>query len=367
MSNDKSGYVKVSVKFWSNPKIMRMQLEMPQACIYYIRALSYAGDTMTNGDISRDVALYTLQIPTDVIDYLTTIRLLDETETGWHVHDYTKHQNTKEQILAKRESARERKAKSRRNHGGTASDAPVTEPEPQADVSEPEPQSHDCHNDVTCDNHPVTPMLLNKELKLRTKTKNSSSKEEEVANARARETAATAEEPKRRESMLIDSFEPGPVSRSRIDELERQGVGIDVRSLLDTFRRKLHARGLAAYKLPADATHENLDYEFSNWVTRQPEYDAERAAKLKGTPTPPVSEPQGLHVHSADCVDVRTLVLPYSGRYPKSADGMGESPDLLKLRRTVAAKLNAGEHEEDVDAWLKEHARPAKARGVSSR
>lgn len=109
----RTGYAKLSNEFWRSPSVMEMLAVNPAALGFYVAAVSYASDNLTDGWIEERVARYVLRVPQDVIDFLVDEGKWETVETGWLIHNYAKWQNSREQIEAVRERDRNRKANNR--------------------------------------------------------------------------------------------------------------------------------------------------------------------------------------------------------------------------------------------------------------
>lgn len=315
-----TGYAKLQNDFWRSPKGMKLKKRSPAAGFLYILAISYAADNLTDGHISADVAYYALDATDEQIAFLVDNGYWDEEESGdgWLIHDYLEHQNSREQIETTRAKDRARKARKK-------ADSDTTPDGFQSDsVRKPDGGRVDGLN-----------------TKHKTQNQNSSSiEEEEDAPGRAA-SAATVEEQRMGESEVIDLWAPSPACQGHADELERAGrPHVDLDQLAITFRNKLHARGLAAYRLRPVA--ESLDAEFRTWITKECDFIEEREARNGPTHTPPrmTSTP---HEHTDTCTHVLELMNPLRGDYPQNPNGFGPSKEFAADCQMVADHLNAGE------------------------
>ena len=109
----RTGYAKLSNEFWRSPSVMEMLDTNPAALGYYVAAVSYASDNLTDGLIEERVAKHSLHVPEDVISFLVDIGKWETVEGGWLIHNYAKWQNSREHIEAARERDRNRKANNR--------------------------------------------------------------------------------------------------------------------------------------------------------------------------------------------------------------------------------------------------------------
>lgn len=98
-------WVKLDDKFWANPKIEAVGNEAAGA---FVRMLSHCGDQLTDGAISRAAARY-IATP-KVIERLEEFGLIVRNGQGWTIPTFLEYNRTKDQVLAKREADRQRKA-----------------------------------------------------------------------------------------------------------------------------------------------------------------------------------------------------------------------------------------------------------------
>lgn len=315
-----TGYAKLQNDFWRSPKGMKLKKRNPAAGFLYILAISYAADNLTDGHISEDVAYYALDATDEQIAFLVDNGYWDESDTGdgWMIHDYLEHQNSREQIETTRAKDRARKARKKADSDTTPSGF-------QSDSAR----------------KPDGGRVEGLNTKHKTQNQNSSSSEEEEDAHERAASAATVEENRMGESEVIDLWEPSPACQGHADELERAGrPHIDLDQLAITFRNKLHARGLAAYRLRPVA--ESLDAEFRTWITKECDFIEERAARNGPTHTPPrmTSTP---HEHTDTCTHVLELMNPLRGDYPQNPNGFGPSEEFAADCQAVADRLNAGD------------------------
>lgn len=315
-----TGYAKLQNDFWRSPKGMKLKKRNPAAGFLYILSISYAADNLTDGHISEDVAYYALDATDEQIAFLVDNGYWDESDTGdgWMIHDYLEHQNSREQIETTRAKDRARKARKKADYDTTSNTfRPDSARNPDGGRAEGLNTKHKTQNQNS-----------------------SSSEEEEDAQERAA-SAAQVEEQRMGESEVIDLWEPSPACQGHADELERAGrPHIDLDQLATTFRNKLHARGLAAYRLRP--VTESLDAEFRTWITKECDFIEERAARNGPTHTPPrmTSTP---HEHTATCKHVLELMNPMRDNYPQNLFGFGPSEEFTADCQMVADRLNAGD------------------------
>lgn len=313
-----TGYARLRNDFWRSPKGMKLRKRNPAAGFLHLCAISYASDNLTDGHISEDVAYYSLDATDDQIAFLVDNGYWDESADGdgWTIHDYLEHQNSRDSINETRAKDRARKARKK------------TQPTTPTQESRRNPDGIQTESDV----NPSTSFNQN----TKHKTQNTSSDEEVEAARVNAPTTPTEEKPDLDENKLIDLWEPDASAQATADEKARAGYPrVDLAALATRFRRKLHARGLAAYKLLP--TRQSLSAEFCTWVEKEAEYMAERA---KATPTPPthVTAP---HEHTWTCEHVQSLIAPHEAEYDHERDGFAPSA-WMQACNHLADLLNHG-------------------------
>jgi hypothetical protein len=135
-----STWIKLHDNFATNLKVLAAGED---AAWLYVCGLLYCSANLTDGIIPTP-ALRTLTAKKDaktLARILVREGLWIETGTGWEVHDYLGVQRSKAQIMAQRERARDRKAKSRTSHAVTppVTDAEVRVPEVETETDNPTP------------------------------------------------------------------------------------------------------------------------------------------------------------------------------------------------------------------------------------
>lgn len=330
MSQQK-GYARLSNDLWRSPTAMKMLAVNPAALAYYVAAISYASDNMTDGRLDETVVRYVLRTPDDVIDYLVDEGKWEpDTDGGWRIHNYDKWQNSRADIEAARARDRERKTRK-----------PATTPTKKDSERNP----HGIQPDA--DVNPTTPFNQNQN-----QNQNTSS-HEEVGVARASAPATAAAET-RSESELIDVWEPDASCIAYADELARAGhPRVDLGALATRFRRKLHARGLAAYKLRA--APEALSAEFCTWIDTEVTILAQQP-KPATPPTRHTAKPPA-HRHTWDCRHVQTRMSQREADYSHERTGFAPS-DWMTACAAEADRLNHAEGLTEPDDEP-EHATPA--------
>ena len=110
----RSGYVQLVNGFYDNDKIRDLvRMGHADSVGIFCMALSLCGDRLTDGFISRRALLSNIGATPEQVQALVDEGMFEEVDEGWLIHDYTKHNRTKEQVLHARADAKERKSKSR--------------------------------------------------------------------------------------------------------------------------------------------------------------------------------------------------------------------------------------------------------------
>lgn len=108
------GYVQLVNGFYDNDKIRNLvRMGHADSVGIFCMALSLCGDRLTDGFISRRALLSNIGATPEQVRALVDEGMFEEVDEGWLIHDYTKHNRTKEQVLHARADAKERKSKSR--------------------------------------------------------------------------------------------------------------------------------------------------------------------------------------------------------------------------------------------------------------
>ena len=109
-------WVKLDTGFPTHPKVIAAG---PLATVLYVEALCYSAHHLTNGLVSPAVlrAISSLPRPQVHAKRLVSVGLWDviSDSEGWMIHDYDKHQTTREQVEHQRELATERVRRYRSN------------------------------------------------------------------------------------------------------------------------------------------------------------------------------------------------------------------------------------------------------------
>lgn len=147
----KRGYVQLVNGFYDNDKIRDLvRMGHADSVGIFCMALSLCGDRLTDGFISRRALLSNIGATPEQVRALVDEGMLEEVDGGWLIHDYTKHNRTKEQVLHARADAKERKSKSR-GHATVTSMS-------QRDIAVTSGQTPEHQNELSKDNStPPTP------------------------------------------------------------------------------------------------------------------------------------------------------------------------------------------------------------------
>lgn len=145
------GYVQLVNGFYDNDKIRDLvRMGHADSVGIFCMALSLCGDRLTDGFISRRALLSNIGATPEQVRALVDEGMFEEVGEGWLIHDYTKHNRTKEQVLHARADAKERKSKSR-GHATVTSMS-------QRDIAVASGQTPEHQNELSKDNStPPTP------------------------------------------------------------------------------------------------------------------------------------------------------------------------------------------------------------------
>lgn len=108
-------WVKLDDGFWSHPRIDKTSLP---AVGVYVKALSYCGAHLTDGEITEEAAGYMCKGKRALLRELVDIGLWEQIDSGYRIPDFLDFNPSKEKVKEERRKAAERKAKSRsESHG----------------------------------------------------------------------------------------------------------------------------------------------------------------------------------------------------------------------------------------------------------
>ncbi|MFZ3478934.1 hypothetical protein [Bifidobacterium adolescentis] len=106
--------------FYLNGKVLELMDECPAAVARFCMILSFCGDNLTDGYVSRRDMRYVLRATDEELRLLLMENMLEEVDEGYVVHDYTEHNRSREQVLRSRKKTAERVARHRENDDVTA-------------------------------------------------------------------------------------------------------------------------------------------------------------------------------------------------------------------------------------------------------
>ncbi|WP_288270195.1 hypothetical protein [uncultured Bifidobacterium sp.] len=119
-SNDgRKGYAQLSNGFWRNVKIAELRETCKSAVGVYTMMLSYCSDRMTDGHVERKAARYLLRATGEELAALIEAGLITETGDGYQIHDYLAHNNSRDQIMHKRQREKRRYEARKENSAGS--------------------------------------------------------------------------------------------------------------------------------------------------------------------------------------------------------------------------------------------------------
>ena len=117
----RKGYIQLVNGFYDNDKIRDLvRMGHADSVGIFCMALSLCGDRLTDGFISRRALLSNIGATPEQVQALVDEGMFEEVDEGWLIHDYTKHNRTKEQVLHARKKSAERVAKHRNESDVTA-------------------------------------------------------------------------------------------------------------------------------------------------------------------------------------------------------------------------------------------------------
>lgn len=117
----RKGYIQLVNGFYDNDKIRDLvRMRHADSVGIFCMALSLCGDRLTDGFISRRALLSNIGATPEQVQALVDEGMFEEVDEGWLIHDYTKHNRTKEQVLHARKKSAERVAKHRNESDVTA-------------------------------------------------------------------------------------------------------------------------------------------------------------------------------------------------------------------------------------------------------
>lgn len=98
------GYVQVVNDFWRNRKVQKLRGLCPGALGAFMLALTYCGDELTDGFIDEDSMRWVLRVSDEETRALVDAGMLEETDGGYVIHDYLRHNRSRDQVMRKRDA-----------------------------------------------------------------------------------------------------------------------------------------------------------------------------------------------------------------------------------------------------------------------
>lgn len=103
------GYVQLVNGFYDNDKVRDLvRMGRVDSVGVYCMALSLCGDRLTDGFVPRRAMLSNIGATPEQVRALVDEGMLEEVDEGWIIHDYTEHNRSRQQVMAKRKRERER-------------------------------------------------------------------------------------------------------------------------------------------------------------------------------------------------------------------------------------------------------------------
>ena len=103
------GYVQLVNGFYDNDKVRDLvRMGRADSVGVYCMALSLCGDRLTDGFVPRRAMLSNIGATPEQVRALVDEGMLEEVDEGWIIHDYTEHNRSRQQVMAKRKRERER-------------------------------------------------------------------------------------------------------------------------------------------------------------------------------------------------------------------------------------------------------------------
>lgn len=109
----RQGYARLSNGLWLNDKINELIEQNPHAFAMWTLAISYCSDQLTDGRMNMRAWRRIGAEPADIL-MLVACRLVDKIDDDtWAIHDYLRHQNSRESVESEREAAKGRMSRKR--------------------------------------------------------------------------------------------------------------------------------------------------------------------------------------------------------------------------------------------------------------
>lgn len=317
----RNGYARLSNEFWRNTKVRKLKRKYGMGAVgLFALIVTFCSDTLSDGYVSEDALLYQLDANEIDIRALCDMGMILPEGDGYRVHDYLKHQNSRESVERKAESNRERQRLWRERHGSDA-----TGEERNALVTR--------YGGVS------NALPFNQEPRTNNQSLTEGGSGGELSNrARVREAAPTPAGEDVDEDALVESWHPSAENIALAERLD-----VDARCLEQRFRDKIARKGLSALGVKR-RTLAALDATFRSWIEHEAQWAGEKPKPVTQPDRPDVT-PTRLSWCSPQ---VRELMAPYRGRFPPDVKGLGPSREWYEACKNVADRLNKGEPVETV-------------------
>lgn len=154
----RKGYAKLKNDFYMNGKIRQLRACCPSAVGAFVFAIAYCSDNLTDGRIPGRDMRYVLGVTDDEIEAMRDAGLLKQDGDDYVIHDYTEHNNRRDQVEKKREKNAEdyRKRKHSHHSDSTAPDSDDFQTD-ESDLSRTKPKNTRTQEDLSNDKSPQSP------------------------------------------------------------------------------------------------------------------------------------------------------------------------------------------------------------------
>ena len=309
----RNGYARLSNEFWRNTKVRKLKRKYGMGAVgLFALIVTFCSDTLSDGYVSEDALLYQLDANEIDIRALCDMGMITPEGDGYVVHDYLKHQNSREDVERKAESNRERQRLWRERHG--------------SDASKEESNALPFNQESRTNNQSSIP--------------EDGSGGELSSRARVREAASTPTGED--EDKLMGAWRPSTENVGLAGQLD-----VDVAVLERRFRDKAARKGLVALGVKRH-TVAALDATFRSWIEHEAQWAGERPKPVTQPARPDITATR----LSWCSPQVRELMTPYRDLFPPDVKGLGPGREWYEACKTVADRLNTGEPIEAIEADL---------------
>lgn len=154
----RKGYAKLKNDFYMNGKIRQLRACCPSAVGAFVFAIAYCSDNLTDGRIPGRDMRYVLGVTDDEIEAMRDAGLLKWDGDDYVIHDYTEHNNRRDQVEKKREKNAEDYRKRKHSHHSDSknedSDGIQTD---ESDLSRTKHKNTRTQEDLSNDKSPYSP------------------------------------------------------------------------------------------------------------------------------------------------------------------------------------------------------------------